>query len=43
MTDLAGLVSNYGGQAVTVGVLLWVLIRSDIRIHYPGRNRKADD
>ncbi len=43
MTDLTSLVSAYGWQAAAVAVLLWVLLRSDIRIHYPARKNKADD
>ncbi len=42
MTDLAGLVSTYGWQAITVAVLLFILLRSDIRVHYPGRDRGKD-
>jgi hypothetical protein len=40
MTVLASLISNYGLSAVAAATVIYVLIRSEIRIHYPGRGRK---
>ncbi len=40
MTVLASLISDYGWAAVATAAVIYVLVRSEIRIHYPGRNRK---
>jgi hypothetical protein len=38
MTDLASLITTYGWPAVVVVVVVYVLLRSEISIRYPGRN-----
>jgi hypothetical protein len=40
VTVLASLISDYGWSAVAAATLIYVLVRSEIRIHYPGRDRK---
>jgi hypothetical protein len=42
MTVLASLISDYGWAAVATAAVIYVLVQSEIRIHYPGRSR-ADD
>jgi hypothetical protein len=37
MTTLASLISNYGLPVVVGAAVVYVLLRSEIRIHYPGR------
>jgi hypothetical protein len=41
MTALASLISDYGWPSVSAAAVIYVLVRSEIRIHYPGRNRKG--
>jgi hypothetical protein len=41
MTILTGLISDYGWPAVAGAAVLYVLLRSEIRIYYPGRSRKG--
>jgi hypothetical protein len=41
MTVLVSLISDYGWPSVAAAAVIYVLIRSEIRIHYPGRNRKS--
>jgi hypothetical protein len=40
MTVLASLISDYGLPAVAAAAVIYVLVHSEIRIHYPGRNHK---
>ncbi|NYF91509.1 hypothetical protein HDF08_003611 [Edaphobacter lichenicola] len=40
MTVLASLISDYGWPAGAAAALIYVLMRSEIHIHYPGRTRK---
>jgi hypothetical protein len=40
MAVLTGLISDYGWPAVAGAAVLYVLLRSEIRIYYPGRSRK---
>ena len=42
MTTLASLVSDYGLPVVAGAALVYVLLRSEIRIHYSGRSRKGE-
>jgi hypothetical protein len=42
MTTLASLISDYGWPAVAGAAVVYVLLRSEIRIYYPGRNRKGE-
>lgn len=41
MTVLASLISDYGWPTVASAAVIYVLVRSEIRIHYHGRNRKG--
>jgi hypothetical protein len=34
------MISEYGWPAVAVAAIIFVLLRSEIRIHYPGRRKK---
>ncbi|MGA8673115.1 MAG: hypothetical protein WB679_24790 [Terracidiphilus sp.] len=40
MTVLASLISNYGWPAVASAAIIYVLVRSEISIRYPGRDRR---
>jgi hypothetical protein len=40
MTVLVSLISDYGWPAVAAAALIYVLVRSEIHIYYPGCNRK---
>ena len=40
MTVLASLISDYGWPTVATAAVVYVLVSSEIRIYYPGRNRK---
>jgi hypothetical protein len=42
MTALANLISGYGLPVVAGAAVVYVLLRSDIRIHYPGRGNKDE-
>lgn len=42
MTVLANLISDYGLPVIAAAAVIYVLLRSDIRIHYPGRGRKDE-
>ena len=42
MMVLASLISNYGLSLVAGAAVVYVLLRSDIRIHYPGRREKDE-
>jgi hypothetical protein len=42
MTVLTRLIANYGWQAVAIAAVIIFLLRSEIRIHYKGRDRKID-
>ena len=43
MTVLVHLISDYGLPVVASAAIIFILLRSDIRITYSGRKRKADD
>jgi hypothetical protein len=42
MTALASLISDYGLPAVAGAAIVYILLRSDIRIDYRGRNGKSE-
>lgn len=43
MTILIHMVSEYGWPAVASAAIVFILLRSEIRITYSGKGHKADD